>query len=149
LGVIEEYSAQKPVLVFCATRKSAVSSAESIIGQISQKVTERKFGHSHPFVKTREQFDGLNNLKGKISDRKLAGTIGLKVIIRMRFGRSVISPCGFKSIRQKPDCKCLLKWSSKCHMYNFYSSSWDKSASTFGYYQVNSSLGEWRNKRLF
>lgn len=73
LDVIEQYSAQKPVLVFCATRKSAVTSAESIINQINQKVTERKFGHSHPFVKTRDQFDALHALKGKLSDKKLAG----------------------------------------------------------------------------
>ena len=73
LDVIEEYSSQKPTLVFCATRKSVVTSAESIINQIHQKVTERKFGNSHPFVKTRDQFDALHVLKGKVSDKKLAG----------------------------------------------------------------------------
>ncbi len=63
------------MIIFCATRKSVVSAAESIISQINQKVTERKFGHSHPFVKTREQFDGLVILNGKLSDKKLAGTL--------------------------------------------------------------------------
>lgn len=76
LQIIEKYSSQKPVLVFCATRKSVVTSAESIIDQIYQTVTERKFGHSHPFVKTRDQYDALNALKNRISDKKLAGILG-------------------------------------------------------------------------
>lgn len=107
--MIEEYSAQKPVLVFCATRKSAVTAAESIIGQINQKFTERKFGHSHPFVKTRDQFDGLNFLKGKLSDKKLAGKVLYSLINRMRFSRGFVSSCSFKSVRQESDCERLLK----------------------------------------
>ena len=73
LQIIEEYSSGKPALVFCATRKSVVTSAESIINQVSQNITNRKFGHDHPFVKTRDQYDKLNALKTKILDKKLSG----------------------------------------------------------------------------
>jgi replicative superfamily II helicase len=69
--IIGEYSAGKPTLVFCATRKSVATAAETLMKECFR--IDSNYGHHHPFTKTINQYNGLLSLKAKLIDKKLAG----------------------------------------------------------------------------
>ena len=112
MELIQQYSAGKPTLVvrvffffggavrlkwiflgltfpfcieffkFCATRKSASSTAEQIVREAHQLMlsnfnfsSQTNFSPSHPFVKTQSQYDALVRLKSKFSDSKMGECI--------------------------------------------------------------------------
>ena len=64
MDVISQYSHGKPTLVFCATRKSVGSSADSLVHSIRNP-------SQSPFVFNREQASHLSVMSRKISDKKL------------------------------------------------------------------------------
>ena len=74
METIDRFSDGKPILIFCTTKKSTVSSGDALVMQVRGRLSGGvSCGRTHPFVKTRSQFDALVALKPKIQDRKLAG----------------------------------------------------------------------------
>ncbi|KAI8825871.1 Sec63 Brl domain-containing protein [Fimicolochytrium jonesii] len=73
MEVIERFSAKKPSLVFCSTRKSVTTCAERLAKECVELCSgSNGYGPMHPFVKTRNLSDTLRGIKNRITDRKLA-----------------------------------------------------------------------------
>lgn len=64
-----QHSRGKSALVFCSTRKGAQETA--------QRLTQAamKFGHSNPFIKSREQQDRLREASLSCSDKQMQSYI--------------------------------------------------------------------------
>lgn len=67
--ILMQFSRGKSALVFCSTRKGAQEAAQ----KISQ--TAMKFGHSNPFIKTKEQQERLREASLSCSDRQMQSYI--------------------------------------------------------------------------
>lgn len=64
-----QYSRGKSALVFCSTRKGAQEAAQCL----SQ--TAMTFGHSNPFIKSREQQERLREASLSCSDKQMQSYI--------------------------------------------------------------------------
>ncbi|KAJ3086769.1 Sec63, partial [Quaeritorhiza haematococci] len=76
MEVIQKYSDGKPTLVFCATRKGAMTAAEHLVTECQAACSggTLTYGHQHPFVKTRDKAEMLRGVAGRVKEKKLAGT---------------------------------------------------------------------------
>ncbi|GAB2284680.1 hypothetical protein Dimus_019132 [Dionaea muscipula] len=71
--IIMQYSRGKSALIFCSTRKGAQEAAH----RISQSAMT--FGHSNPFMKTREQHERLREASSVCNDKQMQSYIGYGV----------------------------------------------------------------------
>ncbi|GAB2243469.1 hypothetical protein Droror1_Dr00020244 [Drosera rotundifolia] len=71
--IIMQYSRGKLALIFCSTRKGAQEAAQKIA---SSAMT---FGHSNPFIKTREQYERLREASSACSDKQMQSCISYGV----------------------------------------------------------------------
>ncbi|KAK6798776.1 hypothetical protein RDI58_006479 [Solanum bulbocastanum] len=69
LDILMQHSRGKSALVFCSTRKGAQEAAQ----QLSQ--TAMTFGHSNPFIKSREQQERLREASLSCSDKQMQSYI--------------------------------------------------------------------------
>ncbi|KAF9624793.1 hypothetical protein IFM89_014081 [Coptis chinensis] len=93
--ILMQHSRGKSALVFCSTRKGAQEAAL----RLSQ--TAMTFGHSNPFIKSKEQQERLKDALLSFSDKQMQSCIPLGVFGNIHCNRKQLIFCIFSSNKEK------------------------------------------------